>query len=524
MSVCTGVNQQYADTAGCMKACSFMSAGTPVDQGTNTVGCRLNAAGSANTDTRAIKTACWAAGPLSYGHCGNDCDLFCTVALGYCSTAAGYDGLPPYASMDECETACSQYNRVIDFGVPGAYGATYTPGSTADTTDTLECRAAQLFIGALRGGGDQALHCATAGSVSSTCGNGPSPATLDGGAPLGPPPAYDGGLVNAINASTWDETKYPPAKRKMLLRDEGDPHLVMVDLSKTPILQWKTATGGPGARAAQLIGANQILGGRSDGYGGGVFDYTTGAIVKTVEGFANTQSVYRTVTGETMLTRSGTVLTFLDGNDKPSHEIVYPGFPTARLARPTRNGTYLVPSDTVLFEGDRSGNILWKLDQPRLERDLGAAALQERRRARLHGLRGLVRRRRSNDAPPDQALRHEADAPGGDAAPELLRGARDPSQRQHHHHPPASWQGEGTGNGASGIQVLEFEPSGNLVWFWKQDSQEVFSSDPGRSRSCWTARPPAYLHVQETSPDGSWQPVIPSGLASAGPVSATGEP
>src|SRR6185436_10334672 len=106
----------------------------------------------------------------------------------------------------------------------------------------------------------------------------PPPPPSDGGVSgdAGAVPTYDGGLVNIINSTNWDETKYPPMQRKMLLRDEGDPHLVMIDLKATPILVWKTVAGGPWARAAQLIGNNQILGGRNDGYE--VFDYTKGNI------------------------------------------------------------------------------------------------------------------------------------------------------------------------------------------------------------------------------------------------------
>ena len=120
---------------------------------------------------------------------------------------------------------------------------------------------------------------------------------------------------------------YPPNKRKMLLRDEGDPHLVMIDLSKTPILVWKSvALNDAWARAGQLIGNNQILGGRINGYE--VYDYNTGAIVKSVTAFNPSESAYRTVTGETMLTRPN-VLTFLDKNDKVSHQILAPATATS---------------------------------------------------------------------------------------------------------------------------------------------------------------------------------------------------
>ena len=60
-----------------------------------------------------------------------------------------------------------------------------------------------------------------------------------------------------------------------------------------------------------------------------------------------------------MLTMSGTKLEFLDKDDKPIRTISYPGYGFVRVARPTRNGTFLVPSDTKVFEGDAAGNVLW---------------------------------------------------------------------------------------------------------------------------------------------------------------------
>jgi hypothetical protein len=39
----------------------------------------------------------------------------------------------------------------------------------------------------------------------------------------------------------------------------------------------------------------------------------------------------------------------------------------------------------------------------------------------------------------------------------------------------ANWEGHGGGNGGKGIQVLEYDPSGTVVWKWKQDSNLVSS-------------------------------------------------
>jgi hypothetical protein len=504
MSNCTGVNQQYADMNNCLKICSWIPAGTPTDDGVHSVGCLTNAAKAATADAMQYKSKCFQAGPLSYGACGNDCDTFCAVVSSACPTA--------YKSMDDCENTCGQFSRQVEFGLPGTYGASYTPGTDADMSkDTLECRAYHLFIRALPGA--LAAECPNAANTSPACGVGVVPINITGeggttgtdGPVLGP---YDGAAGSG--GSSWDETKYPPSKRKMLLRDEGDPHLVMIDLSKTPILQWTTVSGGPWARSAQLIGNNQILGGRNDGYE--VFDYTTGAIVKSVNTYPNTQSAYRLATGQTMLTRSGTVLTFLDRNDLVTSQISYPGYGFVRVARPTRRGTFLVPSDATLFEGDTTGKVLWKTT---------GAGWGEIWQALLLGpppaggawndgdtlvctgfgascdvvdktTHVVTFRFGTKELPEAATVR-----PNFFAEFEILPNGNLVT---------SNWQGHGAGLGGAGLQVLEFDPAGHLVWFWKQDPT-IFSSIQGVQ--VMDGKDPKYLYLQEASNDGTWQPVAP---------------
>jgi hypothetical protein len=38
-----------------------------------------------------------------------------------------------------------------------------------------------------------------------------------------------------------------------------------------------------------------------------------------------------------------------------------------------------------------------------------------------------------------------------------------------------NWEGHGSGNGGKGLQLLEYDPSGLLVWQWKQDPSLVSS-------------------------------------------------
>src|SRR5206468_266498 len=81
-----------------------------------------------------------------------------------------------------------------------------------------------------------------AAGTTGTAGNSDDGAP-DGGEPdAGPPldadlnpeggtvlPPYSGGVVNVINASNWNETTiHPFSKRRMLVRDQGDPHLVLL--------------------------------------------------------------------------------------------------------------------------------------------------------------------------------------------------------------------------------------------------------------------------------------------------------
>jgi hypothetical protein len=172
MGYCTGVNAQYADRDECLAACSFLPEGAPTDETGNSVGCRAQHAGAAFTDPMPVKPECWAAGPLGYGSCGDECDAFCAIAMTYCSSADGYRAPPPYASLDDCHNTCVQYNRVVEFGQPGSYSADYAPPMDPSLVDTLECRAYHLIVQGLLSHGAQQVQCPFASADSAACGQG----------------------------------------------------------------------------------------------------------------------------------------------------------------------------------------------------------------------------------------------------------------------------------------------------------------------------------------------------------------
>jgi len=394
-------------------------------------------------------------------------------------------------------------------GAAGASGAAGTSGAGgADATGANGGAA-----GASGTAGGAAAGGAGSTGAAGVLADGSAP---DGGAGTAPPsdgplnpdagtvlPRYDGGFVSVINTTNWNETTiHPFNKRRMLVRDQGDPHLALLDFGSNTPLVWKTVAGGPYARGMQLIGNNQVLAGRHDGYE--VFDLTTGQIVKSVTDFAITLSAYRMANGETMLAQSGTVLSFLDKTDRISHAISYPGFGYTRLARPTRNNTFLVPQDTRLFEGDANGKVLWTVYGSEWGEIWESLLMSDGNVLVATGMGAsldvvdrdthLVTKRVGTKAMPMAATFK----PNAFCEFQILPNGNFIT---------SNWQGYGATNGASGIQVIEFLPTGEVAWFFQQDAS-VFSSIQGVM--VIDGMDPKFLHVQEISADSTWQPVIPT--------------
>jgi hypothetical protein len=71
----------------------------------------------------------------------------------------------------------------------------------------------------------------------------------------------------------------------------------------------------------------------------------------------------------------------------------------------------------------------------------------------------------------------------------------------------SNYKSNGWGNGGYGFQVVEFNPAGDIVWFYKQDPM-IFAIIQGAM--VIDGMDPKFLHVQEISADSTWQPVIPT--------------
>jgi hypothetical protein len=194
------------------------------------------------------------------------------------------------------------------------------------------------------------------------------------------------------------------------------------------------------------------------------------------------------------------------------------------VGRPTRNGTYLIPADQTVTEIDAKGTVLWKLsggapgwghiwEALMLGPSVGGGKWSDGNVILCTAFGSSCDViDTSNKAAPKVTFRFGTNqqanwGPMSTATAAMVK----PNFFSEFEILPngnlfcSNWQGHGGNNGGSGLQVLEFDPKGNLVWYWKQDAT-IFSSIQGVQ--VMDGKNPMLLHVQETSTDSTWQPVM----------------
>jgi hypothetical protein len=552
MAACTGNASQFKDQADCLEYCSLMPAGTgmPGDK-SDSIGCRsanLPAAGAA-----ASYGACLQSGPDTLGACQDEHDSFCAIALSYCSAANGYKGAAIYPDLATCQNVASLLPNNTPNSpnayVSGNYSANFTPAMIG-MDNSFDCRFYELVDLAMDGAdaatrmANAAKYCPSVGNVSPTCGPGYTQSMVTIGAGDAGAGAI-GSDAGTIASGPFTETGctagtagcYPFASRRMILRDEGDPHLHLIDLG-TPANDWSTVTDGAWARTAQLVGiptgytTPQVLGGRNNGYE--YYDLATGKVSHQVETFANSMSPYRMRNGNTMLTLTGGTITLLDPTDKKITSVTYPGHGYVRLGRPApaRPGiftgqTFLIPSDTALFEGDLNGNIIKTITNgapgwghiwlPLVRKD-GSVLLGTAFGASVDVIDWTqtppkVTFRYGYKGPYTTAATGEANplcwSMAGGACPALTAANVTPNFFSEFQILPngniltPNWQGHGAGNNGAGMQVIEFNAAGDVVWYFNQRGTGMSSI---QGVLLLDGLDPTKLNVQDTD-DGTWQAV-----------------
>ncbi len=256
--------------------------------------------------------------------------------------------------------------------------------------------------------------------------------------------------------------------------DEGHATLLHID-ERDQSKNWIVPIGQPAARDLQLIGGNRILIGHHHGYT--EFDLTLGRVMKEFKSLEGVTAVRRQPNGHTIIAgvnivgATGVVAVELDANDVEVHRAIFPG-DYVRLVRQTNSGTYLMSCNDRIREGSRDGQYLrefpvegfyhaWKslrLPNGNLIVTAGYGAFV----VELDPSGKILRKFGGKDQVPAKVR------PFFYAMLQLLPNGNVVL---------ANWQGHGPGFGQSGLQLLEFNEAGEIVWSWSK--AELISSLQG---------------------------------------------
>jgi hypothetical protein len=254
-------------------------------------------------------------------------------------------------------------------------------------------------------------------------------------------------------------------RHRFVAIDEGLGTLLHID-EVNPASNWIVPLPHPRARDMQLVGGGRILIGHHHGYT--EFDVASGRAVKEVATFEGVTSVRRLPNGNTrlagvdLLGQKGVVLAELDPADRVLKQRTLRG-DYVRLIRETSAGAFLMMCNTQIRETDLEGTTLreipvegflhaWKAVRRPDGTILSSAGYgaflveigRDGREIRRFGAKGQV---------PDEIR------PFFYAMFQLLPNA---------HVVVANWQDHGPGHGASGVQLLEFDATGSIVWRWSE--------------------------------------------------------
>ena len=274
-----------------------------------------------------------------------------------------------------------------------------------------------------------------------------------------------------------------PIKHEFIAIDEGKTNLLYVN-ENDPAKNWIVPIAKSHPRDMQLVGGHRILIGNVTGYS--EFDLATGQRLVDVTNFApanartdtdEVTSVRRQPNGHTLVAglglsgAKGIVVLDVDLKGEVKNKIVYPGN-YVRLMRQTAAGTYLMVCDTKICEGNSAGQYVWEAPVEKFSHAWKAVRLVNGHTLASAGYGGFM-------VELDQDKKVVRKFGGKDQVPATVN----PDFFATFQLLPsgdvvvANWQGHGADHGHSGIQLVEFDQAGAIVWQWSQ--AELISSIQG---------------------------------------------
>lgn len=273
-------------------------------------------------------------------------------------------------------------------------------------------------------------------------------------------PARLAGLGLAAVTAVFGAT---PVRHDFVAIDEGLVQVLRVD-ERDGTRNWITPVGRPMPRDLQLIGAGRLLVGHDAGYS--EFDLATGKRLREFAAFKGVTSARRRPDGGTLLAganldgATGVVLLELDASDRVRRRSVLPGN-YVRLVRETAQGTVLLVCNTTIREIDRAGTELQAWTVPGFRNAWKAVRLADGRTLASAGYGAfLVELDPRGSVTRSFGGREQVPAevkPNFYASFQVLANGDVVA---------ANWQGHGPGHGASGVQLVQFDRTGTIVWRW----------------------------------------------------------
>jgi len=305
-------------------------------------------------------------------------------------------------------------------------------------------------------------------------------------------PAPIDGALTGEDAGTALSTKDAAASdagggnpQRVLLCDEGNRRVLLLNLADPSHAIWSTSLNDPvkdgdGMRDMQLVGGDRVAISTAKGYV--ELDLKTGERKKQVSAFTGVESLRRLPGGHTVLganASGGVTLQELDNDDAPvaGRRVTFANYTQFRMLRRTPQGTFLIGVGNKLAEVNWDKQTLWEIEVPASAgHDLnyiyqgvrlpdGAVAVSAGYAASIlivDPKSKIVKQTIGGKGQPEAALL----APNFYGGYQILPNG---------HFVVTNWQGHGSGNGATGVQLLEYDPQGRLVWKWKQTATLVSS-------------------------------------------------
>ncbi|MBN1129316.1 MAG: hypothetical protein JXA71_10035 [Chitinispirillaceae bacterium] len=306
-------------------------------------------------------------------------------------------------------------------------------------------------------------------------------------------------------------------KHRFIGIDEGLGNLLHINQFDSTA-NWKVAINRTSARDMQLAGNNRVLIGHNNGYT--EYDITTGAVRRELTTYTNVTSVRRLPGGRTLVVginldgSTGVVMLTLDSMNVKIKKTVYPGN-YVRLVRQTNSGTFLFACNDSVKEADTNGAFIWKASvptTPATEKHMWKAVRLNNGNVLLSAGYGACMVELNQQGALIRKL-GAAPQPAGVnpnfyAMFQLLTNGNCVV---------ANWQGHGAGNGSKGIQLLEFNASGAIVWQWSNPTlvssmQGVLVIDSLNTSLLHDDRNGIMTPLGQNTGTHSMIPVLPSGV------------